>query len=118
MIMRATAGFGALLVLATFAGLGSHAGVGALFGVLVSLANFAALTFLASRIFAGGARRQTAMVGLLMLKLGLLAAVCFALIVLLGVDGLGFAIGCSALVVAVFTTSLLNAPTGTVGGES
>jgi hypothetical protein len=84
---------------------------------LVSLANFAALRFLAGRIFA---RRGSpfATVGLLMLKLGLLAAICFVLIVRLGVDGLGFAIGCSALVLAIFTSSLLQTSAITADGES
>jgi hypothetical protein len=115
--MRATVGYGSLIVLMAFMGLGMDAGIGALVGLAVSVGNFWALTFLTGRIFASGGRKQTAMVGLLMLKIGFLAAICFVLIARLGVDGLGFAIGCSALVVAIFATSLLHAPATTVGGE-
>jgi hypothetical protein len=116
--MRATVGFGSLLVLLAFAGIGTHAGLGALIGLVVSVANFAALNFLAGRILAGGGAKQSALVGLLMLKLGLLGAICFVLIVRLGVDGLGFAIGCGGLVLAIFTASLLPAPPTVVGEES
>lgn len=116
-IMRATAGFGSLLVVIAFAGFGSRVGLGALVGLLVSLLNFAALRFLAGRIVSGGGK-QGALVGLLMLKLGLLAALCFVLIVRLGVDGFGFALGCGGLILAIFTASLLPAPPEPVGEES
>lgn len=116
-IMRMAVGFGSVLVLLAFVGVGDRTGVGALVGLLVSVANFAALRFLAGRIVGGGGN-QGAMVGLLMLKLGFLAAICFVLIVRLGVDGLGFAIGCGGLVLAILTASLLPAPAVPVGEES
>lgn len=96
---------GALLALAAFLLGGMVTGVGALVGGAVAVVNFIALRWLVGRLVSQSAEPHPASKGgmmmLLVVKLGVIGAICWFLIVEVGVDAVGFAIGLGALLLGI-----------------
>lgn len=123
-ILLAGVGYGLALSGLVYLGIGLHAAIGALAGTAVSVLNFAALAFIAARIFAKATSRDagdTSGVGglavLMMVKLGFTAALCYLLIVRHGVDAIGFAVGCGGIILSVITVPLLVIEKSKLGEE-
>lgn len=104
-ILLHIAAIAALLTAATFLVGGVRPGVGALAGGAVAVANWAGLKWLGERIVRGGGRQRAAVAVLMMLKLAAVGAVCFALVVRLGIHPLGFLVGLSAFALGTMTGS-------------
>jgi len=106
---RYVAVFAAVFAVVTFLVGGVAPGVGAAIGGTVALLNWTFLRWLSEQITRGTLRRQAGLAFLLVLKFGVLIAVCWALIVRWHVNAVGFSIGLSALVAAVFLGSAMSA---------
>lgn len=109
------AAFGACLSGAAFL-LGSTAtGLGAMIGTMVAALNWRVLTWLMARVVRG--RRHSsgqntglgAVMTLVLLKMIVLAAVCYLLIEVARVDAFGFAIGLTSLVLGLLIGTALDA---------
>jgi hypothetical protein len=97
---------------------GERVAVGALVGAVVALANFQALGWIVRRLLQGSMRGAATPSVLLVLKMGVLIAVAWALVVRFGVDLLGLMIGLGTLVGAIFLVGFAGAERATAGGES
>src|SRR5690606_6912079 len=69
----------------------------------------------ADRLFRGPQRGRAGLTFLLSMKLGLIAAILYSLIVVAGVPPLGLLLGLSALVVGIFAGALYAAPSRSLG---
>ena len=120
-ILLAGVGYGLALSGLVYLGIGAEAAIGALAGPGVSILNFAALAFIAGRIFAKATSQNASGAGgmavLMMVKLGFTAALCYLLIVRHGVDAIGFAVGCGGIILSVITVPLLITETPELGEE-
>ncbi|MCO4762659.1 MAG: hypothetical protein KC502_14195 [Myxococcales bacterium] len=83
-------------------------GVGA--GALLATANFRAMATLLSKFTTGGTGAQSAAVGLLMVKLLVLALAVFAILTLLSPDVAAFAVGLTVTPVSLLLVSALGRP--------
>ncbi len=90
----------AVLVVVAFA-IGIEAGLGALGGAAVAIANALALRWLVSGLLAARGGRQAGVGGLLFAKMTAMLGVSAILIFVVRVDPVGFAIGFGALVLAL-----------------
>ena len=96
---------------------GSERGVAALIGASLSVGNWFALRWLASRLVASSG--SSAVLSMLLIaKIGLLMAIVFVLINRLSIDALGLAFGLGVLFVGPVLAALASTSTGTaqVGG--
>ena len=99
---RYVAGAAAVLTGLAFVIGGADVGKGAVAGAVVATLDAWAITWLAKRILsAAGFIGGGVAAGLLGVKLGLLLAVCWALLARWGVDPLGFSVGLGGLVVGM-----------------
>jgi hypothetical protein len=97
---------------------GERVAAGALVGALVALVNFQALGWIVRRLVRGETRGRATPSILLVLKMGVLIAVAWALVVRFGVDSLGLMIGLGTLVGAILLVGFAGAERATAGGES
>ncbi|MFO0692612.1 MAG: ATP synthase subunit I [Polyangiales bacterium] len=109
-ILRAT-----LALAAVFAGLSFLLGGlpvlgGSVVGSIVALGNAAFFRWLVERLRQGSMQQRTGLMGLLAVKMGVMIALCYGLIVKWGVHPVGFAVGYGALVAGVFVGSGLHTP--------
>lgn len=81
---------------------GAHAGVGAAWGGGLSVANWLALRWVMQQVATGSTRKRTILMALLVLKMGLLGAICWVLVVRVQVEPLGFILGLGAMVPSIF----------------
>jgi hypothetical protein len=96
---------GAILALGAFLVGGPVTGLGAAAGGAVAVLNFVALRFLLGRFVAAPDARKGGVMALLVMKLGVVGAICWFLIVGLGVDAVGFAVGLGALLLGIMMGS-------------
>jgi hypothetical protein len=89
-----------------------------LVGALVALVNFQALGWIVRRLVRGETRGRATPSILHVLKMGVLIAVAWALVVRFGVDSLGLMIGLGTLVGAILLVGFAGAERATAGGES
>lgn len=100
----------ALVVALAFALWGAPRGIAALVGALLSLGNWFALRWLASRLATPSAGGRSAALSLLLIaKIGLLIAIVFVLIHRLALDAVGLAFGLSVLFLGPVLAGLLAA---------
>jgi hypothetical protein len=91
---------GALLAAACFAIGGTETGIGATVGASLAVVNLVVLRWLVGKILGGKRKATRATASALLLgKLGVLATLVWLLVVWVGVDALGFAVGLGALVI-------------------
>jgi hypothetical protein len=109
-ITLAITGTGAIIAVLCFAVLDSAAGVGALVGAGLAVANWLALRWVSNRLARGSGRERGSASLLLVLKMGLLMAVCWALVVRVGLDPTGFLLGMGAFVVGILAGSFGATP--------
>lgn len=114
-ITRWVAGLALPLVLVAFVVLGTDAGIGALAGAALSVANWMALRWLVQKIMAAGDRARAVLMLLLVVKMG--AVLALASVLLRLVDGLGFTIGMGALVLGVLIGALHGHLLGETGDD-
>ena len=108
-ITRYVAAFAVMFAVVTFVVGGVAPGVGAAIGGTVAVLNWVFLRWVTEQVTRGSMNRQAGLMFLLVLKFGVLIAVCWALIVRWHVHAVGFSIGLSALVAAVFLGSAMSA---------
>jgi len=108
-LSAAIAGAGAFAGASAWALGGAHTGNGALVGALVVYLNWIALRWLLERFVHRGARRGP-LVALLLLKMVAIFVVCWVLVVRVGVHGLGFALGLTALPIGLVLGAAFDRP--------
>jgi hypothetical protein len=104
-ISRCTAIFAVILTGLAFLFGGLEVGVGAAIGGLVAILNWAFVRWVGERVVRGRVRNPGLLSLLLALKLGLLGAVLFVLIAVLGVHPGGLALGLGSLVLGILVGS-------------
>lgn len=114
-ITKWVAGLALPLILVAFVGFGNDAGVGAIAGAALSVANWMALRWLVEKIMAAGDRARAVLVLLLVVKMA--AVLVVASILLRWVDGIGFTIGMGALVLGVLIGALHGHLLGETSGD-
>lgn len=102
-----TLGFAAVLVALSFGAIGVPAGIGAVVGSALALANWFLLRVSLAKLVEARVEQRAGITLLLCLKLGLTGVVAFIAIRRLHVDPLGFMIGFGALVLGILTASIL-----------
>ena len=85
--------------------------LGAAIGGAVATMNWVFLRWLTVAITTGSMQKRAGVTFLLVLKFGVMIAVCWALIARWGIHPVGFAVGLGALVVAVFVGTAMSAST-------
>ena len=100
----------AIVVVLAFSIWGATRGLAALLGATLSVGNWFALRFLASRLSARTGGNSAGLSLLLIVKIGLLMAIVFVLIQRLAVDPIGLAFGLSVLFVGPVLAALLTTP--------
>ena len=95
--------FGAVVVLAGLSFLfgGVPAGIGAAVGGTVSMLNWMAMRWIVTAIVGGRVAHKAAATVLLAGKLALLSAICWGLLTRFDLHPIGFAVGLSALFIAI-----------------
>jgi hypothetical protein len=114
-ITKWVAGLALPLILVAFLGFGTDAGIGAIAGAALSVANWMALRWLVGKIMAAGDRARAVLVLLLVVKMA--AVLVAASILLRWVDGIGFTIGMGALVLGVLIGALHGHLLGETSGD-
>jgi peptidoglycan biosynthesis protein MviN/MurJ (putative lipid II flippase) len=100
------AGLGALATVVTYFVAGAWLGVSAAAGAIVAVANWYVYRWIIDRVIRGNVRQQSALMLLLVGKMGALMALIYLLISRHWVDAVGFVIGISALVAGLFIGSV------------
>ncbi len=90
---------------------GLELALGAAIGGAVATMNWVFLRWLTVAITTGSMQKRAGVTFLLVLKFGVMIALCWALIARWGVHPVGFAVGLGALVVAVFVGTAMSAST-------
>ncbi|MEM9192071.1 MAG: ATP synthase subunit I [Myxococcota bacterium] len=92
---------GAIISGAVFLVFGAEAGVGAMVGAAVATLNALAMRWMIRKVLGGSSAARTTVMILLGFKMAILGAICYALIAIVKIDAIGFAIGLSALVFGI-----------------
>jgi hypothetical protein len=100
------AGLGALAALATYFVAGSWMGASAAIGAVLAIANWHLYRWIVGRVTRGSVRQQSALMLLLVVKMGALMALVYFLISRHFVEPIGFMIGISALAVGMVAGSV------------
>lgn len=98
---------------------GISVGIGAAIGGVVAVLDTWAIIWLVTQIvLGGGVVRQGVAVALLVTKLGLVLAICWALLARWGADPVGFSLGLGALVVGMlYAGAMLSLQEAQAAGE-
>lgn len=109
-VNRYVIAFGVLTSVGALSIGGVDAGVGAFVGALVAMGNWFFLRWVTTKVASGSVRSKAPLMILLVAKMGFLGVVCWALITRWEIHPIGFVLGLSSMVVAIFVGFSFNAP--------